>query len=109
MFRIGTRQSILAKIQAEGIRDSLQKLAPTRTFEIDAMRTLGDRDKITALYSFEGKNLWTSELEEKLTAGKIDVIVHCLKGRVSQTINTPSLKTLVKLLTICRYAYFFAG
>ncbi|KAK8150828.1 porphobilinogen deaminase [Beauveria asiatica] len=43
------------------------------------MRTLGDRDKITALYSFEGKNLWTSELEDKLTAGKVDVIVHCLK------------------------------
>lgn len=79
--RIGTRQSILAKIQAEGIRDTLQKRFPYKTFVVDAMRTLGDRDKITALYSFEGKNLWTSELEEKLTAGKIDVVVHCLKGR----------------------------
>ncbi len=79
--RIGTRQSILAKIQAEGIRDNLQKRFPYKSFEVDAMRTLGDRDKITALYSFEGKNLWTSELEEKLTARKIDVIVHCLKGR----------------------------
>ncbi|OAQ96138.1 hypothetical protein LLEC1_01039 [Akanthomyces lecanii] len=77
--RIGTRQSVLAKIQAEGIRDTLQKRYPYKSFEVDAMRTLGDRDKITALYSFEGKNLWTSELEEKLAAGKIDVIVHCLK------------------------------
>ncbi|KAM3453561.1 hypothetical protein MY3296_003592 [Beauveria thailandica] len=79
VVRIGTRQSILAKIQAESIRDALQKHFPDRSFEVDAMRTLGDRDKITALYSFEGKNLWTSELEDKLTAGKVDVIVHCLK------------------------------
>ncbi|KAJ6780262.1 hypothetical protein PWT90_04235 [Aphanocladium album] len=79
IVRIGTRQSILAKIQADGVRDALQKRFPGKSFEIDAMRTLGDRDKITALYSFEGKNLWTSELEEKLTAGKVDVIVHCLK------------------------------
>ncbi|KAJ3482792.1 hypothetical protein NLG97_g7473 [Lecanicillium saksenae] len=77
--RIGTRQSILAKVQAVGIRDDLQRRFPDRLFEVDAMQTLGDRDKITALYSFEGKNLWTSELEAKLTAGKIDVIVHCLK------------------------------
>ncbi|KAM3456344.1 hypothetical protein MY5147_003527 [Beauveria neobassiana] len=80
VVRIGTRQSILANIQAESVRDALQKHFPDRSFEVDAMRTLGDRDKITALYSFEGKNLWTSELEEKLTAGKVDVIVHCLKG-----------------------------
>ncbi|KAM3550702.1 hypothetical protein ARSEF4850_008221 [Beauveria asiatica] len=79
VVRIGTRQSILTKIQAESIRDALQKHFPDRSFEVDAMRTLGDRDKITALYSFEGKNLWTSELEDKLTAGKVDVIVHCLK------------------------------
>ncbi|OAA72102.1 porphobilinogen deaminase [Cordyceps fumosorosea ARSEF 2679] len=77
--RIGTRQSILAKIQAEGVRASLSALHPARSFAVDAMRTLGDRDKVTALYSFEGKNLWTSELEAKLRAGEIDVIVHCLK------------------------------
>lgn len=80
-LRIGTRRSNLAVVQAEGIRDSLKKIAPGRSFEIEALRTLGDKDQSTALYSFGAKSLWTTELEEKLTSGELDVIVHCLKGR----------------------------
>ncbi|KAL4924601.1 porphobilinogen deaminase, dipyromethane cofactor binding domain-containing protein [Aspergillus undulatus] len=79
-FRIGTRRSNLAVVQAETIRDSLRKLDPNRTYEIETLHTLGDRDKSTALYSFGAKSLWTAELEEKLTSGEIDVVVHCLKG-----------------------------
>lgn len=79
-LRIGTRRSNLAVVQAEGIRDSLQKIAPNRSFEIEALRTLGDKDQSTALYNFGAKSLWTTELEEKLTSGELDVIVHCLKG-----------------------------
>ena len=67
-------------VQAEGIRNCLQKIAPGRSFEIEALRTLGDRDQLTALYNFGAKSLWTTELEEKLNAGELDVIVHCLKG-----------------------------
>ncbi|GFF36732.1 porphobilinogen deaminase [Aspergillus udagawae] len=78
-LRIGTRRSNLAMVQAEGIRDSLQKIAPGRSYEIEALRTLGDRDQLTALYNFGAKSLWTTELEEKLTSGELDVIVHCLK------------------------------
>ncbi|KAK6450425.1 hydroxymethylbilane synthase [Trichoderma asperellum] len=79
-LRIGTRRSILAVVQAEGIRDSLQKVAPGRTFEIESLHTLGDKDKSTELYNFGAKSLWTAELEEKLTSGQLDVVVHCLKG-----------------------------
>ncbi|KAB8270587.1 porphobilinogen deaminase, dipyromethane cofactor binding domain-containing protein [Aspergillus minisclerotigenes] len=78
-LRIGTRRSNLAMVQAEGIRNCLQKIAPDRSFEIEALRTLGDRDQLTALYNFGAKSLWTTELEEKLNAGELDVIVHCLK------------------------------
>ncbi|KAJ5125588.1 porphobilinogen deaminase dipyromethane cofactor binding domain-containing protein [Penicillium atrosanguineum] len=78
-LRIGTRRSNLAVVQAEGIRASLQKIAPERTFEIETLHTLGDKDKSTALYEFGAKSLWTSELEEKLNSGEIDVVVHCLK------------------------------
>lgn len=67
-------------VQAEGIRDCLQKIAPDRSYEIQALRTQGDRDQLTALYNFGAKNLWTTELEEKLKSGELDVIVHCLKG-----------------------------
>lgn len=79
-LRIGTRKSILAVVQAEGIRDRLQKVAPDRAFEIESLHTLGDKDKSTELYNFGAKSLWTAELEEKLTSGQLDVVVHCLKG-----------------------------
>ncbi|KAJ4208547.1 hypothetical protein NW767_001654 [Fusarium falciforme] len=93
-LRIGTRRSILAMVQAEGIRDSLQKIAPDRTFEIEALKTLGDKDKSTALYSFGAKNLWTTELEEKLTSGEIDVVVHCLKDLPTKLPDTCDLTAI---------------
>ncbi|RSL68328.1 hypothetical protein CEP54_002835 [Fusarium duplospermum] len=92
--RIGTRRSNLAMIQAEGIRDSLQKIEPDRTFEIEALTTLGDKDKSTALYSFGAKNLWTTELEEKLTSGEIDVVVHCLKDMPTKLPDTCDLTAI---------------
>ena len=81
-LRIGTRRSNLAMVQAEGIRNSLQKICPGRKIEIEALRTLGDKDQKTALYNFNAKSLWTAELEDKLNAGELDVVVHCLKGNM---------------------------
>ncbi|EEQ27728.1 putative hydroxymethylbilane synthase [Microsporum canis] len=78
-LRIGTRRSNLAIIQAKAIQDQLQKLAPEHTFEIEALHTIGDKDQNSSLYNFGAKNLWTTELEELLTSGKLDVVVHCLK------------------------------
>ncbi|PSS23373.1 hypothetical protein M430DRAFT_33873 [Amorphotheca resinae ATCC 22711] len=78
-LRIGTRRSNLAMVQAEQIRNSLQKIAPDRSFEIEALRTLGDKDQTKALYNFDAKSLWTAELEDMLVSGQLDLIVHCLK------------------------------
>ncbi|KAF4213460.1 hypothetical protein CNMCM8980_010547 [Aspergillus fumigatiaffinis] len=93
-LRIGTRRSNLAMVQAEGIRDSLQKIAPERSYEIEALRTLGDRDQLTALYNFGAKSLWTTELEEKLTTGELDVIVHCLKDMPTKLPDTCELAAI---------------
>ncbi|KAL4785961.1 porphobilinogen deaminase, dipyromethane cofactor binding domain-containing protein [Aspergillus varians] len=78
-LRIGTRRSNLAVVQAEGIRESLRRIAPNRTYAIETLHTLGDKDKSTELYNFGAKGLWTAELEDKLTSGELDVVVHCLK------------------------------
>ncbi|KAE8325344.1 porphobilinogen deaminase, dipyromethane cofactor binding domain-containing protein [Aspergillus sergii] len=93
-LRIGTRRSNLAMVQAEGIRDCLQKAAPDRSYEIEALRTLGDRDQLTALYNFGAKSLWTTELEEKLNAGELDVIVHCLKDMPTSLPDTCELAAI---------------
>ncbi|KAL5339670.1 porphobilinogen deaminase, dipyromethane cofactor binding domain-containing protein [Aspergillus crustosus] len=93
-LRIGTRRSKLAIVQAEGIRDSLRKIDPHRTYEIEALLALGDKDKSTALYSFGAKGLWTEELEEKLTSGEIDVVVHCLKDMPTRLPETCDLAAI---------------
>ena len=78
-FRIGTRKSQLARIQTELIATALQYLYPDHTFPVQPMSTAGDLNKVTPLYQFDAKALWTRELEVALLEGEIDMIVHSLK------------------------------
>ncbi|KAI0883278.1 porphobilinogen deaminase [Annulohypoxylon maeteangense] len=79
VIRVGTRKSALALLQADYVVSSLRKLHPTVDFEIKGMHSTADKDKITALYKFGGKGLWTNELEAELKLGQVDFIVHSLK------------------------------
>ncbi|KAK1655298.1 porphobilinogen deaminase [Colletotrichum phormii] len=78
-IHVGTRRSALAMKQTEIVVQGLSKARPDATFEIHSMQTLGDKDQITALYNFGGKGLWTNELEAKLVAKELDIIIHSLK------------------------------
>ncbi|KAJ6261974.1 hypothetical protein Dda_2775 [Drechslerella dactyloides] len=84
VYRIGTRSSRLAMIQTNIVRDALIARNPSATFEITAMKTMGDKDKVTALHSFGAKALWTMELEALLLDGEVDLIVHSLKDMPTQ-------------------------
>jgi len=81
---IGTRNSVLAQIQARAVERSLKDAYPDRTFNICPVVVQGDRDKITPLQQLSqgenAKSLWTGELESMLESGDLDIIVHCLKG-----------------------------
>ena len=77
-IRVGTRRSELALKQTHLVIDALKAVHPHVSFEVHAQATAGDRDKTTPLPQM-GKGLWTSELEARLTAGEIDLIVHSLK------------------------------
>ncbi|KAI0108592.1 porphobilinogen deaminase [Nemania sp. FL0031] len=79
LVRIGTRKSALALIQADWVAAELKKLHPDIDFEVRGMLSTADKDKITALYKFGGKGLWTNELEAALVADQLDIIVHCAK------------------------------
>ncbi|KAI1424765.1 porphobilinogen deaminase [Xylaria sp. FL1777] len=79
LVRIGSRKSALALVQAEWVVASLKKLHPDIDFEVRGMLSTADKDKITALYKFGGKGLWTNELEAALLSNELDVIVHCAK------------------------------
>ncbi|KAK4039802.1 porphobilinogen deaminase, dipyromethane cofactor binding domain-containing protein [Parachaetomium inaequale] len=78
IIKVGTRRSALALRQTELVIATLKRAHPHLTFVVDAISTMGDRDKTTPLPEL-GKGLWTSELEAKLAARDIDFIVHSLK------------------------------
>lgn len=79
-FTIGTRKSKLALQQTELVREALKKAHPDYEFKIFSKETAGDLNTTLALKDFASKNLWTEELEELMVAGKVDLIVHSLKG-----------------------------
>ncbi|KAF1834710.1 porphobilinogen deaminase [Decorospora gaudefroyi] len=82
-INIGTRNSVLAQIQARAVESQLKKANPERTYNICPVVVQGDRDKITPLQQLSqgenAKSLWTGELESMLESGDLDIIVHCLK------------------------------
>ncbi|KAI1321386.1 porphobilinogen deaminase [Xylariaceae sp. FL0255] len=87
IIRVGTRRSALALLQADWVVASLQNFHPGTTFEIKGMLSTADKDKITALYKFGGKGLWTNELEAALVSHELDMIVHCAKDMPTASVD----------------------
>ena len=80
-FKLGTRGSPLALVQAHATRDALalaHQIDPAE-IEIVAIRTTGDRVQDRALAEIGGKALWTKELDRALCCGDIDAAVHSMK------------------------------
>jgi len=80
---LGTRRSILARLQTDLVSAALTESHPSLTISVNAFNPLGDRDKSTALYKLAsgevGKSVWTGEFEDLLAAGELDAIVHSCK------------------------------
>ena len=82
-IRIGGRQSQLAVVQSEHVKDLIEERFPDTECTVFALQTLGDQQQSRPLYSFGGKALWTKELEDLLyvkdDSRRLDIIVHSLK------------------------------
>lgn len=78
-IRLGSRESRLAVIQAELVRDALQRVHPDWDVTIKTYKTMGDKILDRPLDKIGGKGLFTKELELALLSGEIDLIVHSLK------------------------------
>ena len=81
LFRLGTRQSPLAMVQA---REAAARLCAAHGWEEDSVelvpvRASGDRIQDRALADIGGKALWTKELDQWLHEGRIDAAVHSAK------------------------------
>jgi len=76
-FRLGTRGSKLALVQANMVRDRL--IAAGAACEIVILKTSGDRIQDKSLADAGGKGLFVKELEDALLKDEIDLAVHSMK------------------------------
>ncbi|MDB5697163.1 MAG: porphobilinogen deaminase [Sphingomonas bacterium] len=81
VFRLGTRGSPLALVQAGLVRDALCAAHGWAVEQVEPViiRTTGDRVQDRALAEIGGKALWTKELDRALLAGEVDACVHSMK------------------------------
>lgn len=78
-IRIGTRKSLLARVQTQIVVEKIRELFPEITIEVVPISTRGDERLGQSLGSFGGKGVFTKELEEKLLSKEIDLAVHSAK------------------------------
>eukprot|EP01119_Soliformovum_irregulare_P012539 TRINITY_DN3265_c0_g2_i2.p1 TRINITY_DN3265_c0_g2~~TRINITY_DN3265_c0_g2_i2.p1 ORF type:complete len:301 (+),score=66.21 TRINITY_DN3265_c0_g2_i2:31-903(+) len=83
-FKIGSRGSQLALHQTNFIKMELEKLFPDHIFDVEVIKTKGDKILDVALSKIGDKGLFTKELEEKLMDLSIDCAVHSLKDIPTQ-------------------------
>ena len=76
-LRIGSRGSQLALWQANHISSLLQRQGHIVSIEI--IKTTGDKITDVALAKVGTKGMFTKEIEEALSAGRVDLAVHSLK------------------------------
>jgi hydroxymethylbilane synthase len=81
LFRIGTRGSPLALVQARTVRARLVGALGAKDEEIELViiRTSGDAIQDRPLAEEGGKGLFTKEIEEALLDGRVDLAVHSAK------------------------------
>ena len=74
-IKVGTRPSRLAFEQVKEIQGYFREVV----FDVIAIETYGDKDKVTPLVFREGSDFFTYEIERSLVDGKIDVAIHSAK------------------------------
>ncbi len=76
---IGSRESLLAVIQSELVRDYIVEHFPEVEVSILTMKTTGDKILGRSLDQIGGKGLFVKELDYALAEGRSDLSVHSLK------------------------------
>jgi hydroxymethylbilane synthase len=81
IFKLGTRGSPLALVQADMVRAALISAhgLSESDVQIVVIKTTGDKVQDRALAEIGGKALWTKELDRALLGGDIDAAVHSMK------------------------------
>ncbi|MDA8417871.1 MAG: hydroxymethylbilane synthase [Desulfobacteraceae bacterium] len=78
-IKIGTRKSLLALAQSNGIKAQIEARYPDVTVELVKIMTKGDKILDVPLAKVGGKGLFVKELEEAMLNREVDIAVHSMK------------------------------
>jgi hydroxymethylbilane synthase len=110
-LRIGTRNSPLARWQAEWVAAQLGKFGVA--VELVPISTRGDRQQVGPIAAIGGgEGVFTKELQRSLLAGEIDLAVHSLKDLPTASVDGLALLAVPERgpigdVVICREAASF--
>ncbi len=91
-LRVGTRTSLLSRLQTDWVLQQLRRLDRSLQFEVVPVRTAGDRTR-RPIPELGGAGWFTRELDRALLDGAVDLVVHSLKDLPTQP--TPELAVAV--------------
>jgi hydroxymethylbilane synthase len=89
VFRLATRQSPMAMVQAEAVRDLLEKMHPNLKIELCPMKAAGDKQLNKPISKIGDKSVFVKTLEKALLNNEADFAVHCVKDM--SVYSTPGL------------------
>jgi hydroxymethylbilane synthase len=81
---VGSRGSNLALAQANEVVEALRKFAPHQNYRVVSIKTTGDKLAESRESMFEGKGIFTKEIEESLLKGDIQLAVHSMKDLATE-------------------------
>ncbi len=79
LLRVGTRGSKLSLVQTDIVLDQLKRKDPSLVVERKIIKTKGDEDQATPIFSMDQKGIFEKEIDQAILERKIDVAV-CLKA-----------------------------
>ena len=79
LLRVGTRGSKLSLVQTDIVLDQLKRKDPSLVVERKIIKTRGDEDQRTPIFSINQKGIFEKEIDQAILERKIDVAVHSLK------------------------------
>ena len=81
---VGSRGSKLALAQAKEVVEALRELTPHYNYRVVSIKTTGDKLAESRESVFEGKGIFTKEIEESLLKGDIQLAVHSMKDLATE-------------------------
>jgi hydroxymethylbilane synthase len=79
ILRVGTRGSKLSVIQTEAVLRDIKAKHPNLEFEVNIIKTLGDREQRQPLFTIDSKGIFEKEIDQAIEKGEVDLAVHSLK------------------------------